>query len=426
MMSEYRVPYGRGYLAFTLPDGFHIDLIAPVEIAGASDPIRAVEAAINSPVDGRALSAFAGARSAAVAINDKTRPVPLQFLLPPLLQRIEAMGISPDAITLIIATGTHAPMRPGEFSDVLPPDVPRRYRVISHDCDNESDLIDLGATQRGSSVKINRRFLETDLRVTVGNIEPHHFAGFSGGVKTAAIGLGGRDGINNNHSLMMLPESQLGAYETNPLRQDIEEMGAMIGVHFALNAILNNEKQIVHAIFGDPVAVMKRGVPLSRNVCQVTVPDRYDLLVVAPGGHPKDINLYQAHKALSHAMQVMHEGGTVILAAACPEGTGSKHYEEWMAGEVHSYADVFERFKREGFRIGPHKAFQIARDASRVRVLFLSEMKPDFVRSLLLNPIDNLPAAVSSAVAQLAPGARIGIMPIANATIPRLSESPLS
>ena len=198
-------------------------------------------------------------------------------------------------------------------------------------------------------------------------------------------------------------------------------MGAMMGVHFALNAILNNRKEIVHALFGDPVAVMQAGVPLSRQACQVAVPGRYDLLIVSPGGHPKDINLYQSQKARGHASLIAREGGTIILAAACLEGTGSQHYEAWMAGGVHSFADVFARFKGEGFRIGPHKAYQIARDASRVRTLLLSEMSPGFVRFLLLTPIDDLQAAVSRAVAGLPPGTRVGVMPIANATIPRLA-----
>ncbi len=421
-MSDYRLPYGHGVLTFTLPPGFHADLIAPVDIAPASDPLQAVAAVIESPVGGARLTDFIGAKSAAIAINDKTRPVRLDHILPPLLQRLEAIGIS--KITLITATGTHLPMTANEFAGVVPADILNRYPVISHDCDDENNLVELGVTRRGSVVKANRQYWEADLRLALGNIEPHQFAGFSGGVKTAAIGLNGRAGINNNHALMLLPESRIGEYETNPVRQDIEEMGALMKIHFALNTILNNDKQIVYALFGDPVAVMQTGIPLSRQVCQVTAPAPYDLLIIAPGGHPKDINLYQGQKALGHATLIMREGGTVIFCAACPEGAGSRSYEEWLAqeGGMRSHAQVLERFKREGFRIGPHKAFQIARDGSRVNVLFKTQMPPDFVRFLLLTPIDDLQTAVSAAVAALPPTARIGVMPIANATIPRLEN----
>lgn len=416
---EYQVPYGKGIKTFSLPDRIKPDLIAPIEIAGAVDALKAVSAAIDKPVGGGTLGDFAKARSVAIAINDKTRPVPNQHLLPPLLERIIALGIPTEAVTFIIATGTHVPMRADEFGQVLPPEILNRYRVISHDCE-APDLVPLGVTERGSEVKINRIFYEADLRIVVGNIEPHQFAGFSGGVKTAAIGLCGRAGINNNHSLMMLPESRIGDYETNPLRQDMEAMGRFLDVHFALNAILNNRKEIVYALFGDPVAVMQHGIPLSRSVCQIEVPAPYDLMIVSPGGHPKDINVYQAQKAFGHATLIMREGGTVILCAACPEAGGSKHYEEWMEQGRHSYAEVFEHFKAEGFRIGPHKAYQIARDGSRIHLRWLSEMPIEFASFLLLNPITDLQAVVDEAVTELGPDARVGIMPIANATIPNL------
>ena len=155
--------------------------------------------------------------------------------------------------------------------------------------------------------------------------------GFSGGVKSAAIGLAGKRTVNTNHAMMSDPKAQIGRYDDNPCRQDVEEIGQMIGVHFALNAVLNENRQIIHALAGDPVAVMQAGIPLVREVFQVAVAEPFDLMIVSPGGHPKDINIYQAQKALGHATLVTQPGGTVILAAACPEGTGSKGYEAFMA-----------------------------------------------------------------------------------------------
>jgi nickel-dependent lactate racemase len=193
----------------------------------------------------------------------------------------------------------------------------------------------------------------------------------------------------------------------------------MVQVHFALNAILNEEKEIVTAIAGEPRAVMEKGMPLARQIYQVEVAAPFDLMIASPGGHPKDINVYQAQKGLAHAALATKEGGTIILAAACPEGTGSAAYEQWMEGMA-SYGAVFERFEREGFRVGPHKAFQIARDASRVRVLLVSEMPPDFVRRLLLTPASSMEEALREVLGDLTPQARTGIMPLANATIPML------
>jgi len=414
---EFCLPYGKEQLAFSLPDELRAERIAPAEAAPALDAVRAVNEALDAPLGEVRLEDFASAKSVAIAVNDKTRPVPHKVLLPPLLARLEAMGLPREAITLIVAVGTHAPMPPGEFASVIPLDILEWHTVISHDPDDKANLVNLGTTQRGTPVWINRRFAEADLRIVVGNIEPHQFQGFSGGYKTAAIGLAGKDTVNHNHAMMTDLRAIPCRFDDNPPRQDIEEMGRMIGVHFALNAIVDESKQIIAVLAGDPGEVMRQGIPLVRKIYQVQVLAPFDLIIASPGGHPKDINLYQAQKALAHAARVTKDGGTVIVVAACPEGTGSKSYEQWMEG-MPSHAAVMERFQREGFRVGPHKAFQIARDALRVRVLWVSEMSPDFVRRLLLMPCHHLDEALSLARGALSPGARIGVMPAANSTIP--------
>ncbi len=385
-----------------------------------TDPSAAVNHALDSPVGGRSLLDFASAGSAAIAINDKTRPVPHSILLPPLLRRLEALGLSPRAITLLIATGSHSPMSPDEVDTVLPANISKRYRVISHHANDTSDLVHLGKTRRDTPVWINRHFVQADLRIVVGNIEPHQFMGFSGGVKSAAIGLAGVETINHNHAMMTDDRAKLGRFDDNPARQDVEEIGHLIGVHFALNAILNESKEIVEVVAGAPEAVMRRGIPLVRKLYQVPVSAPFDLMIASPGGHPKDINLYQAQKGLAHAALVTRDGGTIILTAACPEGTGSQSYEQWMEGMM-SYQAAFERFEREGFRIGPHKAFQIARDAARVRALLVSHMPSDFVRRLLLIPAGSLEEAIALVRDNLPSGPRVGVMPWANATIPAIT-----
>jgi nickel-dependent lactate racemase len=308
-------------------------------------------------------------------------------------------------------------MTPGEFPDILPPEILSRYKIVSHDSENRSLHIYLGETSRGTPVWANKSYVQSDFKIVVGNIEPHQFAGFSGGVKSAAIGLSALETINRNHSLMTHPNSQLGTFESNPARQDIEEIGQKIGVHLALNAVLNQDKQIVHALAGDPYLVVQQGVELSLQVCQVVVRQKYWLVISSPGGHPKDINVYQAQKGLAHAARITHPGGTVILTAACPEGAGSLHYESWIQGK-RSYAEVLQCFGTEGFRIGPHKAYQIARDASQLRLFFCSDMDPALARFLLLNPAGDLQAALEIALADLPAGERIGILPHASSTIP--------
>jgi lactate racemase len=421
-MATYTLPYGKTELSFSIPDEHRVEIIAPSQVPGHPNPQaevrRAVQAAFGRDRDWKIPAEI---HSACIAINDKTRPVPHQHLLPPLLEQLEGLGLAPRQITLLIATGTHAPMSPDEFSKILPRELIERYPVISHDCAAEGDLDFLGETVRGTPIWINHRYLQADLRVVIGNIEPHQFQGFSGGAKSAAIGLAGRQTINFNHAMMTQPSARLGEYEDNAPRQDLEEIGHKIGVHLALNAILNQEKQIVKVLAGDPWRVMQAGIPLARKICQVSVPAPYDLILASPGGNPKDINLYQSQKGLAHAALVARDGATILLAAACPEGTGSQGYENFIL-QMQSFEQVFDRVARDGFRVGPHKAWQIARDASRVRLLLRSDMQPDFVRRLLLTPIPDVQTALEALLADLPPDARIGIMPHANQTIPVLSE----
>ena len=417
------LPYGHSELTVHLPDSFQVDWIEPPYVPPAADPLEVVREAIANPVDRIPLQTYADAKSVAIAINDKTRPVPHEFLLPPLLEALESMGIRREAVKLMIATGTHLPMQADEFQRILPDEILSKYGVISHQIDDPSNYVSLGRTSYGTPVNINRTFYESDLKIVVGNIEPHHFAGFSGGYKTAAIGLGSRETINPNHAMLVDEHATIGEYDQNPLRQDIEEMGDQIGVQFALNAILNGEKKIVWAVSGSPRAVMKAGIPLSREICQTqnSQAGSYDLVIASAGGSPKDINFYQAQKALTHAALFVRPGGVILLAAECPEGSGNKAYEQFMDG-LTSFQEVYTRFREMGFKVGPHKAFQVARIAGKARIVLLSQMSASLVKKLLMTPAANLPEAIASAQALLVkqPGQpiRTAVLPRATNTIP--------
>ena len=418
-MKEYFIPYGKDSLTARLPDDAHVDLIQTKAFVLDTEAEVSIKDAIKYPVGELRLEDFQGSRSVGIAINDKTRPVPNDILLPPLLDYLNSLGITDDAIEFFVATGTHTPMSSTEFSGVLPDDMLRRYRVVSHDCRDDSNLISLGTTSRGTPVRVNQRYFEKDLRIVVGNIEPHHFMGFSGGAKGASIGLAAWETINKNHSMLRHPKARLGNYSENPMRQDVEEIGKLINVHFALNAILTIDRKIYRVYAGEPRSVMAAGIPVVRELFEVQVDGPYDLIICSPGGHPRDINFYQAEKALSDAATIMRDGGTVIMVAACPEGAGSASYEAFMDG-LHTYEAIMDKFENEPFRIGPHKAFQVARDASRLNVLLKSEMPDNLVKKLLLKPIKNFNEAVDLSILNIGDSGRIGIMQSANVMIPKL------
>jgi nickel-dependent lactate racemase len=416
---EIRVPYGHSTVSAEVPDDFGVDIVELPDTPVATDPISEVKRALAEPVGDFAWSGVEQIGSVAIAVNDKTRPVPHQHLLPPLVDRLTRMQVPDGAITFYIAVGGHPPMNPAEFSAVIPPEILDRFRVVSHDSERDADLVFLGDTTRATPVWANRSYVEADLKIVVGTIEPHQFVGFSGGVKSAAIGLAGLPTINANHTLMAHPDAQIGTYSTNPARQDVEAIGRLIGVDLALNAILDQRRQIVHAVAGDPVAVMEVGAPLARRLCQVAVPQTYGLVIASPGGHPKDINVYQSQKAVASAARIVRPGGTIILTASCPDGAGSGHYERWVSGK-RSRHEVVESFRSEGFRIGPHKAYQLARDTEQVRLIVCSDMPGELARRLLLDPADDFQTAVDRALTDLSPPKRIALLPHAASTIPYL------
>jgi nickel-dependent lactate racemase len=415
-----QIAYGKKTLNFDLAgSAAGADVFLPPMFRAAINPLETVKLALDQPLGSFQFSSFAGAKTAAVAINDKTRPVPNHLLLPPLLEKLEQLGLKPENIQFLVATGTHQPLRSEEFELVLPKEILSRYPVLSHDVSQKSEIQFLGTSTRGTPIYINKQFYSADLKIVVGDIEPHHFAGFSGGVKTAVIGLGGSQTINANHAMLVHPEARIANYENNPLRMDIEEIGRRVVVDLAVNAVLNTHKEIVNVFAGSPEAVMQAGIALSRQVSLVPVHGNYDIVIASAGGYPKDINLYQSQKVLTHASRITRDGGVVILVTACIEGVGSTSYEAFMQGKRDA-AQVIEAFKAMEFTVGPHKAFQFGRELTRIKVILVSEIDPVVVKSLLLIPAESLAAAYAQAVLLTNAHPRVAIMPYATNTIPSL------
>jgi nickel-dependent lactate racemase len=418
------LPYGSGHLELPiLDDNRRVDLLLPVKFKQKteSDPGKLVSDALSSPLGVRSPFVGLGNQSRiAITVNDKTRPVPNNLLINPLIDKLLTHGVLKENITIFIASGTHLPMRPDEFSLILSDEITQNFKIIPHNCDDETKLYEIGQTNRGTPVAVNRDFINHDLKIVVGDIELHHFAGYSGGVKSAAIGVCSRQTINTNHRLLLDPASTIGSYSDNPLRQDIEEIGRMIGVDLALNAVLDENKQILQVFFGEPLSVMAEGINLVNQISQVETSGLYDVVIASAGGFPKDINLYQAQKAMTHAAQFCRRGGLILLFAECREGTGSQGYLDFMDG-LETPTQVIDKFTREGFSVGPHKAYQVARILEKCQVFLRSSIPDLLVNSLLLTPLA-VSVDLDKFIQQYAPGApKIAILPFATAVLPRFA-----
>jgi len=422
-VTEHTLPYGKSHLTFHLPDSFKMDTFLPESMQPVKDVEDIVHQALKDPLGKKNLEDFIGTASVGIAINDNTRPISKPNPLPYLLEHLEKLNIPKDAVTLFVGYGTHKPMSEEELHHILEDDIIAQYRIVAHNCD-KSPMVQLGKTAYQTPVWVNEAFYDCALKITVGNIEPHHFMGFSGGVKTAAIGLVGRETITANHAMLTLDKARSGLFYINPMRRDLEEIGQKIGIDFTLGTILNENKRIIQLFFGSPTSVMKAAIPVIRSLFGVTVPAPYDLVIASPGGWPKDINFYQAQKGLTHAARITKDDGWVILLAACPEGSGSPAYEDYI-NSAQSHQAVLDEFKNGFFQVGPHKAFQIAREAVRVKIVLVSDIPPDLVKSWKITPsqpelLDHLIHWITD---QFDPGARIAVLPASTRTMTEVNDN---
>jgi lactate racemase len=233
-----------------------------------------------------------------------------------------------EDVMVVLALGLHRPMTEAEMEAAVGSEVFRRVPVVNHD---PADCLHLGVTSTGTPVEIYRPLVEADFRVCLGNLELHYFAGYSGGAKAVLPGCASRTTLNANHALMVRPEARAGRLAGNPVRADIEEGVALLGVDFILNVVMDGHR-LAGAVAGDVTAAHRRGCELVAARGIVEIERLADVVLVSAGGYPKDLNLYQAQKALDNAAYAVRDGGVLILAAECPEGLGNRTFEVWLTG----------------------------------------------------------------------------------------------
>lgn len=397
-----------------IPDRNVLGVLEPNEVRVKAKGEPVVKGALQNPIGSRPLSEIAQPGEKVVIItSDITRPLPSYKILPAILYELEKACVAPDDITVVFALGSHRTQTPAEMIKLVGEEVYNKVRCIDGD---PADFVHMGTTKLGTPVDITRVVAEADRRIGVGNIEYHYFAGYSGGAKAIMPGVSTRAAIQNNHSRMVLPEAAAGRLEGNPVREDIEESLQFCPLDFIVNVVLDEHKEIIHAAAGDAILAHREGCKFLDALYRKDIAERADIVIASQGGAPKDLNLYQTQKALDNAKHAVKDGGIVILAGSCKEGLGEEVFEEWMLQSA-SPAAMVERIKRD-FQLGGHKAAAIGMVLQNADIYLVSEMAPDFVRSIFLKPFPTVQEALEAAFEQLGKGASVLVMPYAGSTLP--------
>ena len=412
--KAYTIGYGHGTRQFELDEERVLLEMAAARIDTEPDETEEVRRALQNPIGPPPLTEIVRpGEKICIITSDITRPCPSAAILPPLLGELEQAGVHLDDITVVFALGSHRRHTDEEQERLVGPAVYSQVHTVDSD---PEDTVFLGMTALGTPVNITSVVAQADRRICVGNIEYHYFAGYSGGAKALMPGVSDREAIQANHSRMVEATSRAGEIEHNRLRRDLEEAADICGCDFILNVILSEDKRILRAVAGDHRAAHRAGCTFLDSLYKISVERRADLVIATPGGYPKDINLYQAQKALDNARHAVKPGGIIILAGACGEGFGEEVFGEWLLAAAKPQ-DLIERVKQE-FRLGGHKAVAIAMTLAHAQVYFVSDMDPDDAAKTFMKPYQDLDAAIADALDALGPDARVIVMPHAGSTLP--------
>lgn len=408
------VGFGTGVQAAEIPDRNVAMIMEPNPIAEHPDEVEEVRRAMLNPIDSPRLKDIVRpGEKIAIISSDISRPMPTWKVMPVLLDELYEAGVSPEDIRLVFGLGSHRAQTPEERRHLAGE---RAYSEICCEDSDINDCIHIGTTTRGTPVDITRTVAEADRRICLGNIEFHYFAGYSGGAKAIMPGVSTPAAIQANHTMMLDSRSFAGNIDDNPVRQDIEEAGAMMGIDFILNVVLDEHKNIVKAVAGDVTKAHREGCRFLDTLYKVPVGSRADIVIVSQGGAPKDLNLYQTQKALDNSKHAVKDGGIIILVGSCKEGLGQKTFEQWIT-EAEEPQDLIDRVKAN-FKLGGHKAAAIAQVMKRADIMLVSDMEDDFVRSIFMEPKKDLQTAVDDALKIKGENASVLVMPYGGSTLP--------
>jgi len=327
---QVQLNYGRGKLGVELPNALDVSLINKKPMPLLDDPAAAMELALGAPVGAPPLAiAAAGARSACILICDITRPVPNGLILGPLVRTLMAAGLAPDAITILVATGLHRPNEGAEMAELVGNDwVLETIGADNHFARDDAAHVEIGRTSRNTVVKLDRRFIEADIKIATGLVEPHFMAGWSGGRKVISPGIAHRETITTFHSARYMEDPRCAScvLDGNPLHEDQIEIVKMLGGALAVNTVIDEDRQPAFLNYGEIVASHQAAIEFADAYTVVPVAEKFSTVVTSAAGYPLDKTYYQTVKGMVGPMDILKPGGNIIIASECSEGMGSPEY----------------------------------------------------------------------------------------------------
>lgn len=416
-MVDVWLPYGKTEVCARIPTRSFLGTIEPKEKPGVPDPRVEIERALSEPIGGKRLNEIAKTGdNVAIVVDDVTRATPSHLMVPPLLDELNKVGVRDEDVTIIFGCGTHRAVKPDEMEKLVGKQTLNRVKAVNHEY-KAKDQVYLGKTSFGTKVQVNKVFADADVRILTGDVDLHYYAGYGGGRKSVLPAVSSAETIQHNHAMLLHPKSKTGALDSNPVHEDMVEAAKLAKVDFILNIVTNSKLELVQAFAGDLDMAFYEGVKLVDEMYKVPIKRRADIVVVSPGGHPLDLNLYQAYKGVDNALEAVKRGGVIVLVAECPEGHGHDVFYEWMT----KFKDLkgMEKEVKKRFRMGGHKAYYLLKVLQRIKIILVSVM-PDYYAANVfkLRTARVVNDALSDAFDIAGKNAKVWAMPLGNLTLP--------
>jgi nickel-dependent lactate racemase len=423
---QVQLAYGRSGLTIELPDGVPVSLIEPRRVAGLHNERAAIVTGLRAPIRTLPLAQVVRPEdTVAVVFSDLTRPMPNDRVLPPLLEELSLTGVPDERVVLINALGTHRPQTEAELRGMLGAEICDRNRIVQHDAWDGANLVAVATNRAGRGVRVNRTYLEASRRILTGFIEPHFFAGFSGGPKAVLPGIADAEAILDNHGPEMIAEPGVtwAVTEGNPLWEEMLAVAKAAAPDLLLNVTLNQEREITGVFAGDLVAAHRAGVAFARQTAMQSVAAPFDVVITSNSGYPLDLNLYQAVKGMAAAARIVKPGGDIIVAAECWDGIPSHGEYKRLLWEATSPRDLLEQVMVPGFRCQDQWEAQIQAQIQMIARVHVHAdgLSDEELRRALVIPCRSVEETVAEILREK-PGATIAVLPDGPQTVPYLVD----